>query len=159
TSARAQGGGSGGTRNPLPPSQGRPPIPSPIPAPIPTTYARLPPPALPEAGLNIDPVLWRNLNLPAYGDQRSKATASSNGPGEGGGVGNNKGTGIGEGEGPGFGPGRKGNFGNGDNNPGCCGEGGSRGNNPNPNEDPDRVYKASEVTRARIIAKPEPQYT
>jgi len=157
--ARAHGGGGGGTRNPLPQSQGRPPIPSPIPAPIPTTYARLPPPALPEAGLNIDPVLWKNLNLPAYGDPRSKATTSSNGPGEGGGVGNNNGTGIGEGDGPGFGPGRKGNIGGGDNSPGCCGQGGSRGNNPNPNEDPDRIYKASEVTRARIITKPEPQYT
>lgn len=156
--ARAQGGGSGGDHNPLPPSLGRLPLPSKIPAPISTTMARLPPEALAAAGIDIDPALWKNLALTSYGDPRSKSNIPSNGPGEGGGVGTNKGTGIGEGEGPGFGRGRKGNMGDGDNTPGCCGSGGSRGNNPNP--DPDRVYRSPEVNeRALVLSKPEPQYT
>jgi TonB family protein len=155
--ARAQGGGSGGMNDPLPPSQGRPPIPSVIPAPIPTTYARLPQ-ALPAAGIDIDPVLWKDLPFPNYGDPRSKSTTPSNGPGNGGGVGTNKGTGVGEGDGPGFGPGRNGNIGGGENTPGCCGEGGSRGNNPNG--DLERIFRQSEVeVRARVLFKPEPQYT
>jgi TonB family protein len=155
--ARAQGGGGGGDRNPTQASQGRVPVPSIIPAPISTTMARLPQ-TLPDAGIDIDPALWRNLSLTSYGDPRSKSTTPSNGPGDGGGVGPGKGTGIGEGEGPGFGPGRKGNIGGGDNSPGCCGEGGSRGNNPNGN--PDQVYPPSQVNeRARVLSKPEPQYT
>src|SRR5207253_178953 len=99
--ARAQGGGGGGNHNPAQASQGRVPVPSIIPAPISTTMARLPQ-ALPDAGIDIDPALWRNLSLTSYGDPRSKSTTPSNGPGDGGGVGTNKGTGIGEGEGPGF---------------------------------------------------------
>jgi len=155
--ARAQGGGGGGMNQPLPPSQGRPPVASPIPAPIPTTYARLPQ-ALPAAGLDIDPALWRNLDFASYGDPRSKSTTPSNGPGDGGGVGTNKGTGIGEGDGPGFGPGRKGNLGDGDNTRGSNGPGGSPGNRPD--NDPNRIYRSPEVTtRARVISKPEPQYT
>ncbi len=155
--ARSQGGGSGGDGNPAPASRGRVPVPSIIPAPISTTMARLPQ-TLPDAGIDIDAALWRNLSLSAYGDPRSKSTTPSNGPGADGGVGAKKGTSIGEGEGPGFGPGRKGNIGGGDNSPGCCGDGGSRGNSPNP--DPDRVYPSSSVTeRARVLSKPEPQYT
>jgi TonB family protein len=155
--ARAQGGGGGGDRNPSQASQGRIPVPSIIPAPISTTMARLPQ-ALPEAGIDIDPALWRNLSFTSYGDPRSNSTTASNGPGDGGGVGKGKGTGIGEGEDAGFGPGQKGNIGGGDNTPGCCGEGGSRGNNPNG--DPDRVYAGPQVTeRARVLSKPEPQYT
>jgi TonB family protein len=155
--ARAQGGGSGGDRNPSQPSQGRVPVPSIIPAPISTTMARLPQ-ALPDAGIDIDPALWRNLSVTSYGDPRSKSTTPSNGPGDGGGVGTNKGTGIGEGDGPGFGPGRKGNIGGGDNTPGCCGGGGSNGNSPNGN--PNQVYPPSQVSeRARVLSKPEPQYT
>ena len=43
--------------------------------------------------------------------------------------------------------------------PGGAGKGGGLGNNPNP-EDPDRVYSSPEVSeRARLISKPEPQYT
>jgi len=155
--ARSQGGGSGGDNSRIPASVGRVPLPSIIPAPISTTMARLPQ-ALPDAGIDIDAALWRNLSLSSYGDPRSKSTTPSNGPGEDGGVGTNKGTGIGEGEGPGFGPGRKGNIGGNDKGPGCCGEGGSSGNNPNP--DPNRVYPSSEVNeRARVLSKPEPQYT
>ncbi len=157
TPARSKGGGGGGDHSRTPASQGRVPVSSIIPAPISTTMARLPQ-ALPDAGIDIDAALWRNLSFRSYGDPRSKSTTASNGPGEGGGVGTNNGTGIGEGDGPGFGPGRKGNIGGGDKSPGCCGEGGSRGNNPNP--DPNRVYPASEVNeRARVLSKPEPQYT
>ena len=156
--ARSQGGGGGGDNSPLPPSQGRVPVPSVIPAPIPTTYARLPPQALPAAGVDIDPVLWKDLPFPNYGDPRSKSTVASNGPGNGGGVGTNQGPGIGEGNGPGFGPGTKGNIGGGDKGTGCCGEGGSPGSNPNG--DIDRIFKQTEVNvRARVVSKPEPQYT
>jgi TonB family protein len=155
--ARSQGGGGSGNRDPNPSSQGSVPQPSVIPAPISTTYAQLPR-SLPDAGIEIDPVLWKDLRYPNYGDPRSKSTTPSNGSGEGGSVGTGKGTGIGEGEDNGFGPGRKGNIGGNDNSPGCCGKGGSSGNNPNPN-DPDRVYNPSEVTRARVLFKPEPQYT
>lgn len=155
--ARSHGGGSGGDGSLTPPSQGRVPVPSIIPAPISTTMARLPQ-TLPDAGIDIDAALWKNLSYTSYGDPRSKSTTPSNGPGEGGGVGTNKGTGIGEGDGPGFGPGRKGNIGDGDKSPGCCGGGGSSGNNPNP--DPDRIYRVSELNeRARVLSKPEPQYT
>ena len=156
--ARAQGGGSGGMNEPSPPSQGRPPIPSVIPAPIPTTYARLPQ-ALPAAGIDIDPVLWKDLPFPNYGDPRSKSTVPSNGPGKGGGVGTSKGTGIGEGEGPGFGPGRNGNIGGDGNKPGGGGKGGAPPGN-NPNGDLERTFRQSEVdVRARVLFKPEPQYT
>ena len=156
--ARSHGGGGSGNRDPNPSSQGSVPRPSVISAPIPTTYARLPR-SLPDAGIDIDPVLWKDLRYPNYGDPRSRATTPSNGSGEGGGVGNGKGSGVGEGEGTGFGPGRKGNIGGNDNSPGCCGTGGSSGNNPNPT-DPDRVYSSPEVTqRARVLFKPEPQYT
>jgi hypothetical protein len=77
-------------REQLPASQGKLPVPSVIPAPISTrTYARLPQ-ALPDAGIDLDPALWRNLNLSVYGDPRSKSTTPSNGPGEDGGVGTGK---------------------------------------------------------------------
>ena len=155
--ARAQGGGSGGMHDQVPHSQGRLPEPSVIPAPISTTYARLPPPA--SAGLDIDPALWKDLKFTSYGDPRSNSTTSSNGPGDGGGVGTNHGTGIGEGDGSGFGPGHGHNMGGDDPNIGGPTKGGGRGNNPNPNE-ADRVYNPPEVTqRARVIFKPEPQYT
>jgi len=156
--ARSQGGGGGGDHSLLPPSQGRLPQPSVIPAPISTTYARLPPQALPAAGIDIDPVLWKDLPSPNYGDPRSKSTVASNGPGDGGGIGTGKGNGIGEGEDNGFGPGRKGNIGDGDNNPGGGGKGGSPGNNPNG--DIDRIFRQTEVAvRARVVSKPEPQYS
>ena len=154
--ARAQGGGGGGTHNQAAPSQGRPPQPSVIPAPISTTYARLP--QLSSAGLDIDPALWKDLKFTSYGDPRSKSTVPSNGSGDGGGVGTGKGTGIGEGEGPGFGRGRDGNMGGGPNKPGGGGIGGSPGNGPNGIDD--RVYNPAEVAqRARVLFKPEPQYT
>lgn len=157
--ARAQGGGGGGDLSQLPQSQGRLPVPSVIPAPIPTTYARVSLPTLPAAGLNIDPVLWKDLPFRDYGDPRSKSTTPSNGPGKDGGVGTGEGTGIGEGKGTGVGPGNKRNIGGGEPNDGCCGRGGSPDGN-NPNLDVDRVYRVTEVTtRARVLSKPEPQYT
>jgi protein TonB len=67
------------------------------------------------------------------------------------------GTGIGEGHGPGFGPGSDGNIGGDRKGSGCCGQGGGQGSN---GEGADRVYPAMQVTeRARVLAKPEPQYT
>jgi TonB family protein len=157
--ARSRGGGGGGLRSPLAASQGRPPIPSNIPAPIPTTALRLPQ-ALPVAGIDLDPALWRKLDYSSYGDPRSKSTTPSNGSGDGGGVGSGNGTGIGEGDGPGFGRGFGGNMGGDGNKPGGGGIGGSRGNNPNGDDDPDRVYPPHDVsTRPRVITKPEPQYT
>ena len=153
---KSTGGGGGGDHNPLPTQQGRVPPPSPIPVPIP----KFPPvqkQALPVAGIDIDPALWKNLPMAGYGDPRSKSTTPSNGPGNGGGMGTANGTGIGEGSGPGFGPGQDGNIGGGPKGPGGGGIGGSNGNTP---DDPDRVYPPLQVTeRARVLAKPEPQYT
>jgi periplasmic protein TonB len=134
-------------------------VPSIIPAPIPTSFVRLPA-ALPEAGIDVDPALWSKLSYASYGDPRSKSTEPSNGPGNGGGIGTNNGSGIGEGDGPGFGPGRKGNVGGGDRSIGSGGKGGAPGgDNANP-DDRDRVYSSPQVeTRARVLLKPEPQYT
>jgi TonB family protein len=154
---RATGGGSGGDHNRLPAQTGRLPQPSAIPAPIPQV-----PPAqkltLPAAGIDIDSALLQNQPSLVYGDPRSKSSVPSNGPGDDGGMGTAQGQGIGEGSGSGFGPGQDGGIG-GDRKgqPGGGGPGGARGNNP---EDPDRVYPAPLVTeRARVLAKPEPQYT
>jgi TonB family protein len=156
TPARAQGGGSGGNHSELAASIGRPPVPSEIPAPITRVYDRLP--SLPVAGLDIDPVLFKQLPYPDYGDLRSKSTATSNGPGQGGGIGTKKGLGDGDGDGNGFGAGRDANMGTGDNTRGCCGPGGSK--NGNSGNDIERIFRQPEVTvRARVISKPEPQYT
>jgi TonB family protein len=154
---KATGGGGGGNHDPLPAQQGRPPQPSPIPAPIPK-FPPLTSPALPVAGIDIDPALWKQLPMPGYGDPRSTSTLPSKGPGDGGGMGNSSGTGIGDGLGPGVGPGQGGNTGGGTKGlPGGGDPGGSDGNNP---YDPDRVYRSAQVTeRARVISKPEPQYT
>jgi len=153
---RAQGGGSGGMGDELAAQQGRPPIPSEIPAPIP----KLPPArtqALPVAGIDIDPVLWKQLPFPMYGDPRSKSTAPSNGPGEDGGMGNVSGTGIGDGKGDGFGSGTDGNIGEGPREIGGGQRGGGTGNR---SYDPDHIFPVSQVAqRARVLSKPEPQYT
>ena len=157
--ARSRGGGGGGDRSQMPASRGRVPMPSVIPAPIATAAVRLPQ-ALPVAGIDLDPALWRKLDYSWYGDPRSKSTIPANGPGEGGGVRIGKSSGIGEGDGPGFGPGERGNIGGGSTGPGGGGIGGSPGNNPNDDDDAKRVFKSPEVsTRPRVIWKPEPQYT
>jgi TonB family protein len=153
---RSGGGGGGGLREPLPAQVGKPPQPSEIPALIP----KLPPahaPTLPAAGIDIDPALWKNLPAAVYGDPRSKSTAPSNGPGDGGGMGTGTGQGVGEGYRSGVGPGTNGGIGDGPKSPGSGGVGGTQGNNP---DDPDRIHPQSQVTeRARVLMKPEPQYT
>jgi TonB family protein len=160
--ARSHGGGGGGTHAQSPPSQGRPPLPSIIPAPIPTAAVRLPQ-ALPVAGIDLDPALWRKLDYSSYGDPRSKSTVASNGSGDRGGVGTGNGTGIGEGDGSGFGPGRHGNIGGGEKGIGSGGGGGpgcgpsslSRGCTGG-----EQVFNGRDVaTRPRVISKPEPTYT
>jgi TonB family protein len=151
----AHGGGSGGERNKLKVNKGSVPPPSEIPAPIPTVNVRKNP-ALPAAGIDIDPALWRDLPAPVYGDPRSQNTVASNGPGDGGGIGTHSGLGIGDGDGDGFGPGRKGNIGGGDKAPG----GGKRGGGCCDNANGEEIFRASTVSqRARVLAKPEPQYT
>lgn len=154
---RSTGGGSGGLHDPLPAQFGKPPQPSEIQASIPKFPPTQKLTLLPVAGVDIDPALWKNLTMPVYGDPRSKSSAPSNGPGDGGGMGNVSGSANGEGRGPGFGPGQDGNTGGEKKAVGCCGEGGSRGNNP---DDLDRIYPTPLVTeRARVLAKPEPHYT
>jgi TonB family protein len=153
----SRGGGGGGTHDPLPQQQGRLPQPSAIPATIP----KLPPvnkATLADAGIDIDPALWKNLPMSVYGDPRSKSTAPSNGSGDGGGMGTGNGPSIGEGNGPGVGPGDDGNIGGEKRSPGGGGIGGApRGNNPNG---PDHVFTNPQVEqRARVLSKPEPQYT
>ncbi len=151
---RSQGGGTGGDHDKLDAQQGKVPPPSDIPARI---SPSLPNPSLAAAGVDLDPALWKNLPFAAFGDPHSKSTAPANGPGEGGGMGTNKGLGVGDGRGNGYGPGNNGNTGGNDKRLGCCGSGGSNGNHP---VEPNRVYKLAEVTqRAKVISKPEPQFT
>lgn len=152
---KSSGGGGGGTRDQLAQQKGKLPPPSDIPAPIPPLpIARTS--ALPVAGIDIDPALWRADKARVFGDPRSKSEAVSNGPGTSGGMGNGDGTGVGDGSGAGVGPGEKGNIGGGPKDPGGLGPGGSNGNSP---VDPNHVWRASEVQRPRVLAKPEPQYT
>ena len=148
----AQGGGTGGNHNPIPPQAGKLPPPSSILAAIPTAPP-LNPPTLPVAGIDIDPALWKDIKAPVYGDPRSKSEIESKGPGEGEGIGTNRGLGIGEGDGPGFGRGNDGNMGGGSRQLGCCGPGGGSDNDGQP-------FAGSQVEqRARVLFKPEPKYT
>ncbi|MCU1265676.1 MAG: TonB family C-terminal domain protein [Acidobacteria bacterium] len=149
----AHGGGSGGDHNQQAAQQGKVPPPSDVPARI---SPPLPNPSL-AAGVDLDPALWKNLPFVAYGDSRSKSTAVSNGPGDGGGIGTNKGLGVGDGNGNGVGKGDNGNMGDGSKDGGGRGPGGSKGNDPRGAH---TVFKIFEVTqRAKVISKPEPQYT
>jgi len=150
---QARGGGSGGDKSPIESQQGKLPQPSTIQAAIP----KQPPlaPALPVAGIDLDPALWNDSKAPQYGDPNSKSQIASHGPGDGGGIGTNQGLGIGDGKGPGYGPGEDGNMGGDRAQRGCCGEGGSRTGTNQP-----AIFKYSEVEqRARLLSKPEPQYT
>jgi len=150
----AHGGGGGGNGNPIPSQTGKLPPPSTILAAIPTRPP-LNPPALPAAGIDIDPALWKDLKAPVYGDPRSKSEIESKGPGDGEGIGEGQGTGIGKGRGPGVGPGEKGNMGGGSREPGCCGPGGGSDRDGN-----DQPFAGSQVEqRARVLFKPEPTYT
>src|SRR6185295_12555434 len=104
----AQGGGGGGDRDRLPAQVGEVPPPSQIRAAIPIAPP-INPPALPAAGIDIDPALWQDLKAPVYGDPMSKSEAPSKGPGTDGGIGSNEGLGV-ENEGEKvLGPGEKGN--------------------------------------------------
>ena len=151
TRQASHGGGGGGDGNPIPQQTGKVPPPSPIPAAIPITPP-VTPPALPVAGVDLDPALWKDLKAPVYGDPRSTSNMPSKGPGEGEGIGGNRGTGIGDGDGPGIGPGEGGGTGCGSKQNGCCG--------PGPGNGRDRTFTGSEVDqRARLLSKPEPQYT
>jgi TonB family protein len=153
---RAHGGGSGGDRQKLPVSSGAIPQPSEILAPIPTAVEKRNP-VLPAAGIDIDPALWRSMPAPVYGDPRSSATTPSNGSGEGGGIGTENGQGIGNGNGDGFGSGWDGNIGGDKRAPGGGRRGGGSGDFPDGGEN---IFRASMVAqRARVLSKPEPQYT
>src|SRR5437016_926343 len=156
----AHGGGGSGAHDLLPPQVGKIPQPSEIQAPVPTT-PRLNP-ALPVAGIDIDPALWRDLPERNFGDPRSTSNAKSNGPGEGGAIGSGNGLGFGEGEGPGFGPGTKGNMGGGEKEIGGGGTGSGEGNGCGLPGCAGRgqVFTLNQVEeRARVLSKPEPQYT
>lgn len=147
----ARGGGGGGDGEPMPPQVGKLPPPSPIVAAIPKTPP-LHPLSLPVAGIDIDPALWKDLKAPVYGDPRSHSDVPSKGPGTGGGFGTDQGLGIGPGNGNGYGPGNERNTGGGNPETGCCGPGGGNGSGP--------TFTGREVEqRARLLSKPEPQYT
>ena len=158
TPQHSQGGGSGGNKTPLPAQTGELPPPSAIPAAIPITPP-LNPPVLPAAGIDIDPALWQDLKEPVYGDPLSASKLPSKGPGTGEGIGTRSGTGVGDGLGPGFGPGIGGNTGIGEKQAGCCGPGGSSGDGGPNNNDVERGFGGGALTRARVLSKPEPQYT
>ena len=160
TPQHAQGGGSGGDRTPLPSQTGSVPPPSTIPAAIPIA----PPvnaPALPVAGIDIDPALWQDLKQPVYGDPFSESRIPSKGPGIGEGIGTNRGTGVGDGDGNGVGPGSHGNMGTGEKQVGCCGPGGSTGGGDynDGGDGPGGGGGGGVLERAHVLLKPEPQYT
>jgi periplasmic protein TonB len=121
----AQGGGSGGDHNPVPPSAGRLPPFALLQITPPTVTIRNPNPALPA-----QPTLVGNPNLkisspdlPNLGDPEERTVSDSNGPGTGDGIGTRHGTGIGGGNGPGFGLGDGGGAGGGPNDAGAKGYG------------------------------------
>ncbi|MEN3329965.1 MAG: hypothetical protein V7638_4772 [Acidobacteriota bacterium] len=156
---RPGGGGGGGREEAKPASFGKTPqasleVPQIIPPdPKPPKINN---PSLPVAAtLNADPMLIPpDARVLPYGDPKSKSTDLSSGTGKGNGIGSGDGTGIGSGEGNGYGPGRGGNTGGGDFNAGGGGPGGGGGG------DYSRIFTGKDVTtKARLISKPEPQYT
>jgi len=152
----AQGGGGGGNRDRKPPQKGELPPPSTVMAAIPIA-SPIAQPALPVAGIDIDPALWKDLNAPVYGDPRSVSETRSKGQGDGEGIGTNNGVGIGEGDGPGVGPGIRGGTGGGIGQNGCCGDGTGGGGAAGGGGSVVRIYEVDQ--RARLLSKPEPQYT
>src|ERR1043165_216050 len=156
---RPGGGGGGGREEAKPASFGKTPqasleVPQIIPPdPKPPKINN---PALPvPATINADPMLIPpDARVLPYGDPKSKSTDPSSGTGKGNGIGSGDGTGIGAGEGNGFGPGRGANVGGGDFNAGGGGPGGGGGG------DYSKIFTGKDVTtKARLISKPEPQYT
>ena len=160
TPQHAQGGGSSGGRTPLPSQVGELPQPSAISAPIPIAPP-VNPPALPVAGIDIDPALWADLKEPVYGDPLSQSSIPSKGPGTGEGIGTKSGTGVGDGDGPGYGPGSGGNMGTGKKQIGYGGGGGSFGGGDfnDGGSGPGGGGGGSLLQRAHVLFKPEPQYT
>ncbi|HET9525527.1 MAG TPA: energy transducer TonB [Pyrinomonadaceae bacterium] len=156
---RPQGGGGGGREESKPASFGKVPQAS---LDIPQVVAPDPKPVLPKnpalpvaATVVADPMLVPpDTRVLPYGDYKSKSTDPSSGPGTGNGIGTGTGGGIGPGEGGGLGPGRGGNMGGGDMRAGGGGPGGGGGG------DYSRIFAGKDVTtKARLISKPEPQYT
>jgi TonB family protein len=156
---KAGGGGGGGRQDPKPASFGKTPqasltVPQVVaPDPKPPQIKN---PSLPVAATVVaDPLLVPpDSRVLPYGDFKSKSTDPSSGPGTGNGIGTGTGGGIGPGEGGGIGPGRGGNIGGGDRNDGGGGPGGGGGGGY------DRIFTGKDVTtKARLISKPEPQYT
>jgi len=156
---RAAGGGGGGREEAKPASFGKVPQAS---LEVPQVVAPDPKPVLPKnpalpvaATVVADPMLVPpDARVLPYGDYKSKSTDPSSGPGTGNGIGTGTGGGIGPGEGGGLGPGRGGNIGGGDRNDGGGGPGGGGGGDYN------RIFTGKDVTtKARLISKPEPQYT
>jgi TonB family protein len=156
---KAAGGGGGGREESKPASFGKVPQAS---LDVPQVVAPDPKPVLPKnpalpvaATVVADPMLVPpDARVLPYGDYKSKSTDPSSGPGTGNGIGTGTGGGIGPGEGGGLGPGRGGNIGGGDFNAGGGGPGGGGGGGY------DRIFTGKDVTtKARLISKPEPQYT
>jgi len=121
----SHGGGSGGDRNPIPPSAGRL---------APFALLQITPPTVtvrnPDPAFAAQPTLVGNPNLkisspnfPNLGDPDERNITDSNGPGTGDGIGTKHGTGVGDGRGPGFGPGYDGGAGGGPDNAGTNGYG------------------------------------
>jgi TonB family protein len=156
---KAAGGGGGGREEAKPASFGKVPQAS---LDVPQVVAPDPKPVLPKnpalpvaATVVADPMLVPpDARVLPYGDYKSKSTDPSSGPGTGNGIGTGTGGGIGPGEGGGLGPGRGGNIGGGDFNAGGGGPGGGGGGGY------DKIFTGKDVTtKARLISKPEPQYT
>ena len=158
----ARGGGSGGDGDLLPAQQGKVPQYSAIPSVIPK-QPPINPPTLPAAGVDIDPLLWRDIKYTKFGDPNSRSITPSNGEGQNGGMGSNEGFGVGDGRGNGFGPGNNGNtggegerqIGGGDTGggPSCAGVGCTGRRNGAP-------FRSNEVEqKARLLSKPEPHYS
>lgn len=156
---RPAGGGGGGREEAKPASFGKVPQAS---LDVPQVVAPDPKPVLPKnpalpvaATVVADPMLVPpDARVLPYGDYKSKSTDPSSGPGTGNGIGTGTGGGIGPGEGGGLGPGRGGNMGGGDFRAGGGGPGGGGGGGY------DGIFTGKDVTtKARLISKPEPQYT
>jgi len=156
---RPGGGGGGGREEAKPASFGKVPQAS---LEVPQVVAPDPKPVLPKnpalpvaATVVADPMLVPpDARVLPYGDYKSKSNDPSSGPGTGNGIGTGTGGGIGPGEGGGLGPGRGGNIGGGDFRAGGGGPGGGGGGGY------DGIFTGKDVTtKARLISKPEPQYT
>jgi protein TonB len=103
----SRGGGGGGTRSPMPASQGRLPRAALRQFTPPAAVIQVPNPVLPmEPTIIAGPAVeMPTVDLARFGDPYGRPGPPSGGPGSGGGIGSGTGTGVGPGAGPGFGPG------------------------------------------------------